>query len=105
MTPFFWKFQVICKHPDRATTGKKLTDVEAEIARLETEEQVLDAKLETRKKQFYVLVHSIQQLQEMLDEDDDDVGGDMGNRSKGNDAEAVDTSQASDEVAVVMDVS
>ena len=99
-----FQFQVICKNPDRATTGKKLTDVEAEIARLETEEQILDAKLETRKKQFYVLVHSIQQLQEMLDEDDDDVG-DLGNRSKNNDAEAADTSQASDEVSAGMDVS
>lgn len=78
--------------------------MEAEIARLETEEQILDAKLETRKKQFYVLVHSIQQLQEMLDEDDEDVG-DMGSRSKSSDADAVDTSQASDEVATGMDVS
>ena len=98
-----FQFQVICKNPDRATTGKKLTDVEAEIARLETEEQILDAKLETRKKQFYVLVHSIQQLQEMLDEDDDDVGG--GEVSKSSDAEAADTSQASEELATGMDVS
>ena len=98
-----FQFQVICKYPDRATTGKKLTDVEAEIARLETEEQILDAKLETRKKQFYVLVHSIQQLQEMLDEDDDDVGG--GEVSKNSDAEAADTSQASEELATGMDVS
>ena len=96
-----FQFQVICKNPDRATTGKKLTDVEAEIARLETEEQILDAKLETRKKQFYVLVHSIQQLQEMLDEDDDDVG----EVSKNSDAEAADTSQASEELATGMDVS
>ena len=94
---------MICKNPDRATTGKKLTDVEAEIARLETEEQILDAKLETRKKQFYVLVHSIQQLQEMLDEDEDDVGG--GEVSKNSDAEAADTSQASEELATGMDVS
>ena len=99
-----FQFQVICKNPDRATTGKKLTDVEAEIARLETEEQILDAKLETRKKQFYVLVHSIQQLQEMLDEDDDDVGG-GGEVSKNSDAEAADTSQASEELATGMDVS
>ena len=93
---------MICKNPDRATTGKKLTDVEAEIARLETEEQILDAKLETRKKQFYVLVHSIQQLQEMLDEDDDD---DVGGGSKNSDAEAADTSQASEELSTGMDVS
>ena len=99
-----FQFQVICKNPDRATTGKKLTDVETEIARLETEEQILDAKLETRKKQFYVLVHSIQQLQEMLDEDDDDVGG-GGEVSKSNDAEAADSSQASEELATGMDVS
>ena len=97
-----FQFQVICKNLDRATTGKKLTDVEAEIARLETEEQILDAKLETRKKQFYVLVHSIQQLQEMLDEDEDDIGGEV---SKNSDAEAADTSQASEEVAAGMDVS
>ena len=99
-----FQFQVICKNPDRATTGKKLTDVETEIARLETEEQILDAKLETRKKQFYVLVHSIQQLQEMLDEDDDDVGG-GGEVSKSSDAEAADSSQASEELATGMDVS
>ena len=96
---------MICKNPDRATTGKKLTDVEAEIARLETEEQILDAKLETRKKQFYVLMHSIQQLQEMLDEDDDDVGGGGGDVNKNSDAEAADTSQASEELATGMDVS
>ena len=95
-----FQFQVICKNLDRATTGKKLTDVEAEIARLETEEQILDAKLETRKKQFYVLVHSIQQLQEMLDEDEDDI-----EVSKNSDAEAADTSQASEELATGMDVS
>ena len=96
--------QIICKHPDRATTGKKLSDVNTEIQRLEREEQILDAKLETRKKQFYVLVHSIQQLQEMLDEDGDDVG-DAGRGSKNGDAEPLDSSQASDEVTTVMDVS
>ena len=96
--------QIICKHPDRATTGKKLSDVNTEIQRLEREEQILDAKLETRKKQFYVLVHSIQQLQEMLDEDGDDAG-DAGRGSKNGDAEPLDSSQASDEVTTVMDVS
>ena len=96
--------QIICKHPDRATTGKKLSDVNTEIQRLEREEQILDAKLETRKKQFYVLVHSIQQLQEMLDEDGDDAG-DVGRGSKNGDAEPLDSSQASDEVTTVMDVS
>ena len=51
-----------------------------------------------------MLVHSIQQLQEMLDEDGDDVG-DAGRGSKNGDAEPLDSSQASDEVTTVMDVS
>ena len=51
-----------------------------------------------------MLVHSIQQLQEMLDEDGDDVG-DVGRGSKNGDAEPLDSSQASDEVTTVMDVS
>ena len=82
-----------------------MSDVNAEIQRLEREEQILDAKLETRKKQFYVLVHSIQQLQEMLDEDGDDDVGDVGRGSKngGGDAEPLDST--SDEVTTAMDVS
>ncbi len=58
----------LCKNPDRATTSKKLEELDAEIKILEGEEEALDAKLETRKKQFHGLVHTIHQLQALLEE-------------------------------------
>ncbi len=58
---FIW--QVINKNPDRETTGKRLKDVQEELDLLAEQEEALDAKLEARKKSFYVLIHSIQQLQ------------------------------------------
>ena len=61
--------QVICENPDRDTTGKKLEEIRAEIESLASVEENLDAKLEMRKKQFHVMIHSIQELQRLLDED------------------------------------
>merc|ERR1712166_945003 len=56
--------KVISKNPDRSTQGRKIEDVKAELDALKT-------KLESRKKQFHVLVQSIYNLQALLDEDND----------------------------------
>ena len=63
--------KVINKNPDRLTQGKKIEDVKAELDDLKAAEDALEAKLESRKKQFHVLVQSIHNLQALLDEDDD----------------------------------
>jgi len=63
--------KVISKNPDRQTQGKKIEDVKAELDDLKAAEDALEAKLESRKKQFHVLVQSIHNLQALLDEDND----------------------------------
>ena len=68
--------QVICEHPDRSYTGQKLRDLNVDLAQLKDRESKLDEKLQKRKKQFHVLVHSIHQLQELLEnerEEDDAI--------------------------------
>jgi len=63
--------KVINKNPDRLTQGKKIEDVKTELDDLKAAEDALEAKLESRKKQFHVLVQSIHNLQALLDEDND----------------------------------
>merc|ERR1712080_315216 len=64
--------KVINKNPDRATQGKKIKEIKADLESLRATEASLEDKLESRKKQFHVLVQSIHNLQALLDEDDDD---------------------------------
>ena len=61
--------KVINKNPDRATQGLKIEDIKNEIERLKVTEAALEDKLDSRKKQFHVLVQSIHNLQALLDED------------------------------------
>ncbi len=63
VTSVLFFFQTICEIPDRETTGRKLQEVEEELARLKRREEKLDEKLELRKKQCHLLVHTIHQLQ------------------------------------------
>merc|ERR1711934_42682 len=63
--------KVISKNPDRSTQGRKIEDVKAELDDLKATEDALETKLESRKKQFHVLVQSIHNLQALLDEDND----------------------------------
>ena len=63
--------KVINKNPDRSTQGKKIEEVKAELDDLKAAEEALETKLESRKKQFHVLVQSIHNLQALLDEDSD----------------------------------
>ena len=62
--------KVINENPDRATQGKKIDDIKADLNELIKMEAHLEDKLESRKKQFNVLVQSIHNLQELLDEDE-----------------------------------
>jgi THO complex subunit 7 len=73
---------VICENPERAATGKKIEEIRSEIAQLEEVEEGLDQKLEMRRKQFHLLVHTIQELQELLNGEDSAGVGD----SAGSDA-------------------
>ena len=50
---------------------RKIEDVKAELDNLKATEDALETKLESRKKQFHVLVQSIHNLQALLDEDND----------------------------------
>lgn len=65
--------KIINENPDRATQGKKIEDITAEIENLKATETALENKLEGRKKQFHVLVKSILDLQALLDEDGDNL--------------------------------
>eukprot|EP00095_Tigriopus_kingsejongensis_P005162 maker-scaffold237_size242172-snap-gene-0.14 protein:Tk05162 transcript:maker-scaffold237_size242172-snap-gene-0.14-mRNA-1 annotation:"tho complex subunit 7 homolog" len=93
----------ICKNPDRNTTGRKLDEIQEEIDNLKQVEDALDEKLEMRKKQFHVLVHSIHELQRLLDADRDEDFASTLIEAKNAD-EDLDTSNISSE-EVAMDAS
>lgn len=63
--------KVINKNPDRATQEKKIEDVQIDIEKLKAKEAALEDKLESRKKQFHVLIQSIHNLQALLNEDNE----------------------------------
>ena len=87
--------KVINKNPDRDTQGIKIEEIKSEIEQLKVTEAALEDKLESRKKQFHVLVQSIHNLQALLDED---------NEINLTDKESIDESQINDDI-IVMDVS
>lgn len=60
--------QSISEQPARKETNQRLSNLQAELKELTKEKQFLDQKLETRKKQFYVLMSSAKRLQLMLDD-------------------------------------
>jgi len=63
--------KVINKNPDRFTQGSKIEDIKLEIEHLKLTEATLEDKLESRRKQFHVLVQSIHNLQSLLDADNE----------------------------------
>ena len=63
--------KVINKNPDRFTQGSKIEDIKLEIEHLKETEATLEDKLESRRKQFHVLVQSIHNLQSLLSEDNE----------------------------------
>ena len=58
-------------YPTRAITGKKKQEIHTELNRLKDEEEMLEDKLQQRKKQFHVLVNSIHRLQDLLDQEEE----------------------------------
>ena len=65
--------KVINENPDRATQGKKIEEIKAEIENFKATETALEDKLESRKKQFHVLVKSILDLQALLVQDGETI--------------------------------
>nr|XP_029133011.1 THO complex subunit 7 homolog isoform X2 [Labrus bergylta] len=59
--------KVIQQHPDRHETLKQLEALDKELQQLSQIKENVDAKMELRKKQFHVLLSTIQELQQTLD--------------------------------------
>lgn len=62
--------KVIQQHPDRHETLKQLEALDKELQHLSQIKENVDAKLELRKKQFHVLLSTIQELTQTLDNDE-----------------------------------
>lgn len=58
-------------YPTRSVTGKKKQEIHTELNRLKDEEEMLEDKLQQRKKQFHVLVNSVHRLQDLLDQEEE----------------------------------
>ena len=65
--------QQINVYPTRAITGKKKHEIHTELNRLKDEEEMLEDKLQQRKKQFHVMVNSIHRLQDLLDQEEEET--------------------------------
>lgn len=63
--------KVIMEHPDRKKTLAQLSKLEQEIENLQQIKENLKKRLESRSKQFQVLISSAHELQKMLSQDDD----------------------------------
>ncbi|XP_019712908.1 THO complex subunit 7 homolog [Hippocampus comes] len=62
--------KVIQNHPNRHETLKQLEALDKELQQLSNIKENVDAKLELRKKQFHVLLSTIQELQQTLENDE-----------------------------------
>lgn len=61
--------KLIAMQPPRSETQKTLTKLENEIAMLETENTAASRTLELRKKQFALLLHVVDELQNSIEEE------------------------------------
>ena len=66
-----FSLQQINLYPSRADTGKKKQGIISQLNHLKEEEEMLEDKLQSRKKQFHVLVQSIHRLQELIDQEEE----------------------------------
>lgn len=57
----------IKEQPARKETDKRLSDLKKQLEELHEESRLLEEKLDTRRKQFHVLVSSANQLRGMLE--------------------------------------
>ncbi|XP_051532437.1 THO complex subunit 7 homolog isoform X1 [Myxocyprinus asiaticus] len=62
--------RVIKQHPDRHETLKQLEALDKELQQLSQIKENVEDKLELRKKQFHVILTTIQELQQTLDNDE-----------------------------------
>ncbi|XP_051956878.1 THO complex subunit 7 homolog [Xyrauchen texanus] len=62
--------RVIKQHPDRHETLKRLEALDKELQQLSRTKENVEDKLELRKKQFHVLLTTIQELQQTLENDE-----------------------------------
>uniref|UniRef100_A0A8C2HAQ8 THO complex 7 n=1 Tax=Cyprinus carpio TaxID=7962 RepID=A0A8C2HAQ8_CYPCA len=62
--------RVIKQHPDRHETLKQLEALDKELQQLSHIKENVEDKLELRKKQFHVLLTTIQELQQTLENDE-----------------------------------
>lgn len=62
--------KVIQQQPDRKNTSEKLDSLKKELDDLEGTRKHLQERLEIRRKEFAVLMHSIQSLQQKLGDED-----------------------------------
>ncbi|EEZ98316.2 THO complex subunit 7 homolog [Tribolium castaneum] len=60
--------QSIAEQPARKETNERLSNLQAELKELHKEKELLEQKLDMRRKQFHVLVSSASKLQAMLEE-------------------------------------
>lgn len=61
---------IIQSQPDRQSNQERLSNLRKELEASEAECHKLELKLELRRKQFHLLVSTIQGLQELLNEDE-----------------------------------
>lgn len=59
--------KVIKEQPDRKETDNRLKELQNDLSALEDRSKQLEKKLDMRRKQFYVLISSANQLRELLD--------------------------------------
>ncbi|XP_073498860.1 THO complex subunit 7 [Phyllobates terribilis] len=62
--------KVIQHHPDRHETLKQLEALDKELKQLSHTKESVEDKLELRRKQFHVLLSTIHELQQTLDNDE-----------------------------------
>ncbi|KAM5148755.1 THO complex subunit 7 isoform 1-T1 [Mantella aurantiaca] len=62
--------KVIQNHPDRHETLKQLEALDKELKQLSHTKESVEDKLELRRKQFHVLLSTIHELQQTLDNDE-----------------------------------
>lgn len=70
---FFCCYQVIQKHPPRQESKEKIAELEQKLLTLVSTRDGLHSKLELRRKQFHLLMHSIHQLQDLMSSEPQDM--------------------------------
>ena len=70
------------RHPSKPTTTREQADLQVELQKLGEEKSRLDEQIDIRKKQFALLMHTIDDLTRTLGEDplEDDAEGQQGRR-------------------------